>query len=262
MSLPSTARGFLLVVCLLCACACSSTPVAERYEFALPKGVAAPRPSAGNPISRAKVELGRRLFFERKLSADTSFACASCHRPELAFTDGLVVARGLSGDALPRNTQSLANVAYFDALTWANPKLHTLEGQALVPLLATMPRELGVAKEMPAVLDRLRAEPDYVAGFQVAFPAAVQPITTANIVAALASFERTLLSFGAPYDAWLAGDVHALSPAAQRGRALFESKRLACSSCHSGRLFTDAAAGLLPVAEDAPFHNIGLYNLG
>ncbi|MDB4976079.1 MAG: cytochrome peroxidase [Myxococcaceae bacterium] len=253
-------RAVLLALAFLCAC--QATPAPERFDLGLPREVAAPRPSADNPLTRAKVELGRQLFFERKLSADGTFACASCHRPELAYTDGLVVARGLSGESLPRNTQSLANVAYFEALTWANPKLHTLEGQALVPLLATRPRELGVAKLMDEVCARLREEPAYVERFERAFPTQAEPIDMANIVAALASFERTLLSFGSPYDAFLAGDRAALSAAAQRGKQLFESERLHCASCHRGRLLSDAASAEGAAMGEAAFHNTGLYNLG
>ena len=238
--------------------ACSAVPAPERFEFALPRSVQAPPVPADNLMSRAKVDLGRRLFWDRRLSADNSFACATCHRPELAFTDGLVVARGLSGEALPRNTPSLANVAYFSAYTWANPRLHTLEGQALVPLLASAPRELGVTKLMPEVCARLAAEPDYVTRFAAAFPDAATPISTATIIAALASFERTLLSLSSPYDRHLAGDRRALSPAALRGKALFESERLGCASCHAGPLLTDAEQ--TPGQGDPPFHNVGLYD--
>lgn len=253
----------------LCSSACPATPAPERFEFALPPGVQAPLQSADNPISRAKVELGRRLFWDRRLSADGTLACASCHRPELAFSDGLVVARGLAGTPLPRNTPSLANVAYFSAYTWANPRLSALEGQALVPLLASTPPELGVANMMPAVHARLRASPDYLARFQAAFPDSAEPVSTATIIAALASFERTLLSFSSPYDSYLGGDEHALSDAATRGKRLFESARLRCSSCHTGRLLTDAAPEIetrspaVQIAEPtaSPFHNVGLYDV-
>ena len=280
----SLARGALLVCLLLSACssACSSSSPPERFEFALPSGVQAPWQSADNPISHEKVELGRRLFWDRRLSADGSFACATCHQPQRAFSDGLVVARGLAGQMLPRNTPSLANVAYFSAYTWANPRLNDLEGQALVPLLATTPPELGVATMMPIVRERLQTDSDYVVRFRAAFPERAEPISTASIIAALASFERTLLSFSSPYDRYLGGDEGALSDAAKRGERLFASARVGCSSCHAGRLLTDAApdvearprerprngeARALPRelnlrdASALPFHNVGLYDL-
>jgi cytochrome c peroxidase len=244
----------LCALSLLLLLGCAAEPAPERFDFGLPARVPAPRAPAANPMSRAKVELGRRLFAETRLSIDQTRSCASCHRPELAFTDGLTVARGHADLALPRNTQSLLNAAYFTTFTWANPRLRALEGQALVPLLASTPRELGVATAMTTVRARLRDDPTYVALFAQAF-GEPDGIRTANIIAALACYERTLLSYEAPYDAFVAGDRGALTASAQRGQQLFASSRLHCSSCHAGRLFSDA---------DAPepvFHNVGLYNL-
>jgi cytochrome c peroxidase len=109
---------------------------------------------------------------------------------------------------------------------------------------------------MDEVRARLAADADIESRFQAAFPREREPINTANIVAALAEFERTLSSRNAPYDRYLRGDTHALSASALRGKLLFESKRLACVSCHSGALLTDAASD-----EPSPYHNTGLYNL-
>jgi cytochrome c peroxidase len=205
---------------------------------------------------RGVVELGRRLFFDPRLSLDNSLSCASCHQPERAFTDGLTVARGLHGIALPRNTPSLANLSELRFYTWANPKLTTLAAQALVPLLARSPRELGVADAMDEVRARLATDVDTRRRFQAAFPRDREPISTANIVAALAAFERTLSSRNAPYDRYLRGETRALGASALRGKQLFESKKLACASCHTGVLLTDAAS-----EEPSPYHNTGLYNL-
>jgi cytochrome c peroxidase len=247
---------------LLGLSACSAPdPGEEAFRWDLPLAVPAPLVPADNPMSADKVELGRRLFWDVRLSADGSYSCGTCHAVEHAFTDARARALGLRGDALPRNTLSLANVAYWAAYTWANPRLLRLEEQALVPLLATRPEELGVKHLTGEVLARLSDDADYVRLFAQAFPEQTTAVDLPNLLAALAAFERTLLSFGAPYDRFLDGDRSALSASAQRGKTLFESERLKCASCHRGRLLTDAAVfGDEPPATEF-FHNTGLYNL-
>jgi len=214
-------------------------------------------------MTSAKVELGRHLFYDRALSGNGTQACSSCHRQELAFTDGRARAVGSTGEAHPRSAMSLANVAYAATLTWADPRLTRLEDQARIPMFNEHPVELGLSGREDEVLRRLRANRDYLRMFSTAFPEDPEPVSLANVTRALASFERTLLSGDSPYDRLLyRDDAGALSESARRGMRLFFSARLNCSRCHGGFTFSGPIAfeGARPIP--ATFHNNGLYNLG
>ena len=258
---------------LLLACG-RRQPVAvtERYTLPLPTYFPAPQLPADNPLSAAKVALGRRLFYDRRLSKNGTQSCATSHIPALAFTDGLPRAVGSTGEEGPRNTPSLANVAYNATFTWANNLLLSLEAQAMVPLFNMHPVELGVT-DTPALLLALAADPSYPPAFAQAFGGAGQP-TLQQVVQALAAFERRILSANAPFDRFVYGGLEdALSAAQKRGLALFFSDRLECTHCHGGFNLTDsvrraptsAAAWRRlhnpppPVA--MPLHNTALYNL-
>jgi cytochrome c peroxidase len=203
--------------------------VPSAYPFGLPAWVPKPLEPAANPITPAKVELGRYLFYDTRLSSDGSLSCASCHVQARAFTDGRAVSRGVTGSATPRNAMSLANVAYFPVLTWANPLMQHLERQALVPLFGQEPVELGLAGMDEEVIGRLSSQGIYRRLFTAAFPDAHGEISIATVVRALAAFERTLISVRSPYDRYrYEGDVDAVSDSAIRGEALFFSERLEC----------------------------------
>jgi cytochrome c peroxidase len=235
-----------------------STP---SWTWALPSGVPPPEVPEANPMSEAKVDLGRRLFFDVRLSGNEEQSCASCHHPERAFTEPRAVSVGSTGEAHPRNAPGLANVAYAATLTWANPLLVTLERQAPIPLFGEHPVELGVVGREAEVLARLEAEPLYRDGFARAFPEDPAPIHFDNVVRALAAFQRTLLSFDSPYDRFVRGETGALGAAARRGMELFFSERLECFHCHGGLLFSDAVAHDGRALAERPFHNTGLYNV-
>jgi len=214
-------------------------------------------------MTPAKVELGRRLFYDRALSGNGTYACSSCHRQELAFTDGRAHAVGSTGGLHPRSAMSLANVAYGATLAWADPRLTRLEDQARVPMFNEHPVELGLSGREDEALRRLRADPDYGGMFSVAFPEDPDPASLENVTRAIASFERTLISGDSPYDRLIYRDeAGALSEPAKRGMRLFFSERLNCSRCHGGFTFSGPIAfeGARPIA--ATFHNNGLYNLG
>ena len=114
------------------------------FDWNLPKGFPRPSVPADNPMSAAKVELGRYLFYDKRMSVNGKESCGSCHRQELAFTDGRAHAEGTTGQLHPRSSMSLVNVAYAPFLTWANPTLDSLEEQALIPMLGEEPIELGL----------------------------------------------------------------------------------------------------------------------
>jgi cytochrome c peroxidase len=205
----------------------------------LPPGFPKPRVPADNPMSAAKMELGRRLFYDPRLSGNGTQSCSSCHRPELAFTDGRAHALGSTGQFHPRSAMSLANAAFSASLTWADPRVRTLERQAGVPLRNEHPVEMGLVGHEREVLARLRAEALYVDLFAKAFPAARPPITFENARKAIASFERTILSGRSRYDRFVWDeDRAAMSAGALRGMSLFFSPRLRCSQCHSGFTFS------------------------
>ena len=125
-----------------------------------------------NPMSTGKVLVGRRLFYDTRLSGNQTQSCSSCHRQDLAFTDGRAQAIGSTGQLHPRGAQSLVNVAYNSTLTWANPALTTLERQMEVPLFGTNPVEMGITDANKAqILARIRRDPWYARNFPRAFPA-------------------------------------------------------------------------------------------
>jgi len=235
---------------------------ADSWPWDLPPGFPAPPVPGDNPLSVEKIELGRYLFFDKRLSGNGSQSCASCHKPERAFTDGLARAVGSTGESHPRSSMSLANVAYASTLTWQDPTLTSLEAQMLVPMFGEHPVELGMAGHEGEILARLRDDLAYPVMFPAAFPGEPDPITTDNIVRAIASFERTLIAGNAPYFRRVyADDRDALDAAARRGMALFFSDRTRCSTCHVGFTFSGPvrAAGLDEI--DPAFHNTGLYSV-
>jgi cytochrome c peroxidase len=230
------------------------------WRWDLPPGFPEPRVPADNPMSRAKVDLGRHLFYDKRLSNNQTQSCASCHKQQRAFTDGRVHAVGSTAQEHRRNSMTLTNVAYASRLTWAHPLLDRIEDQVLLPMFGDAPIELGLP-DSETLMARLRADPDYVARFTAAFPQDRDPITIANVTRALACFVRTLLSGNSAYDRYTRGDQQALSDAATRGMELFFSERLECFHCHGNFNFADAVDhAKLPEPERA-FHNTGLYNV-
>ena len=180
-----------------------------------------------NPQTAAKIALGRKLFFDKRLSADGTVACATCHQPERAFADDKPVAEGVAQRRGARNAPSLLNVIYNNGQFW-DGRSDTLEEQAVLPLIN--PLEMGDQTHAD-VLARLQALPDYVAPFQQAFAKSAE-ISVIRIGQALAAFERTLLSGAAPLDRYLAGDKTAMNEAELRGMAVFRG-RGRCTRCHT-----------------------------
>jgi cytochrome c peroxidase len=231
------------------------------FSWSLPKGFPVPVVPTDNPMTRAKVRLGRHLFYDSRLSHNQTQSCASCHKQELAFTDGRATSLGSTGSPHPRNSMSLVNVAYASTLTWANPLLLDLEHQALVPMFGDDPVELGLlaAAELE---DRLKSTPLYPPLFAAAWPDDVEPLTLQHIVQALSSFQRTIVSRGSAYDRWLyGGDGAALGDAAKRGYQVFHSEDAECFHCHAGFNLTDHVNWSGKAFFDRPYHNTGLYNL-
>jgi cytochrome c peroxidase len=233
------------------------------YDWQLPRGFPPPRVPPGNPMSQAKVELGRYLFYDQRLSVNGKESCASCHRQELAFTDGRATSPGATGQMHPRSAMSLVNVAYAAALTWSNPMLHSLEEQAMVPMFGDHPVELGLRGREAEVLAVLRGDPVYRDLFPKAFLELRAPVSILNVRRALAAFERSIISARSPYDRFhFQGEQNAISESAKRGETLFFSDFVAgCFRCHSGFNFSDAVTYAGSTAGPVEFHNTALYKV-
>ncbi len=240
-------------------------PEAElRALLGLPDHFELPAIPEFNPPTTEKVELGRRLFYERRLSANETQSCADCHDQKLAFADGLQTPTGSTGTVLVRNSMALANIAYNTSYTWASNGLLTLEDQIKVPLLADNPIELGVTDGVrEEVLARFDDDPEYVALFRAAYPDEDEGATVNKIVFALASFCRTMISGQSPYDRFLTGDREALTEQQRLGMTLFNGERFECFHCHGGVMLTNAYRDAN--TDDADVHlvffNNGLYNV-
>jgi len=232
-----------------------------QWVWHLPKGFPEPVVPADNPMTVEKVELGRRLFYDTRLSGNRTFACTNCHQQSRAFADALPRGVGSTGEMHPRGSMALSNVAYSPALTWANPNMKRLEQQALVPMFGEKPVELGLAGKENELLARIRDDPRYQRLFAAAYPDSPDPVTLQHITGAIASFERTLISGNSPYDRAQHGEPGAMSPAARRGEKLFFSERLECFHCHGGFNFTGTTDYVGKGIAEVEFHNTGLYNV-
>ena len=209
---------------------------ASAFEWQLPAGFPTPYVPLDNPMSRAKVALGRRLFFETRLSVSGRYNCASCHDPARSYSDGRPLAIGAAGADLPRSSMALINVAYNLSYGWQHPQVTTLEAQMRLPLLNRHPVEMGLAGRERTVVAALAADPTYARAFADVFGGA---ISTTRIIKAIAAFERTLIDGDSAFDAYVFGGRHdALSADAKRGMALFFSQRIGCAGCHSGFNFS------------------------
>ncbi len=154
----------------------------------------------------ARIDLGRRLFYDTRLSGNGTFACATCHQQARAFTDGRARAIGSTGALHARSAMSLTNVAYNASLGWADPTLRTLEAQMAVPMFNEHPIELGLKGREAEVVARFAGAADDRDRFRAAFPGDASPVTLANVVKAIAAFERTLVSGDSPLDRYLYRD--------------------------------------------------------
>ncbi|MDD2700987.1 MAG: di-heme enzyme [Sideroxydans sp.] len=251
-------RALLAAACLLLLGAGGKS----AWQWDKPDWVPDPVVPADNPMSAAKVELGRHLFYDKRLSADLTMSCASCHIQAKAFTDGKALSPGVDKKDGVRSAMMLANVAYLPVLTWANPNMTRLEQQMLTPIFGINPTELGMEGKEKELFARLAADPKYPAMFKKAFPEEKGAISLSTLTKAIASFERTLISFDSPYDRYkYGGDMQAISEQAKRGEALFFGEDLECSHCHGGFTFNDNVQHTrLPYAE-VGFHNTGMYNM-
>jgi cytochrome c peroxidase len=236
------AAGFFALAALAAAAAAHAEAVlpagasAARDAYRLRAPAPEPEHNRSNP---ERVQLGKLLFFDPRLSRSGVTSCATCHNPALAWGDGLALGVGHGMKTLGRRTPTLLNVAWSELFFW-DGRAASLEEQALGPIASP--------DEMNLPLDQLKARieaiPGYRKAFQIAYPG--EAISPQTIAKAIAAYERTIVSHTAPFDRWVAGEEAAISEAAKRGFALFDGQAQ-CSKCHSGWRLTDDA-----------FHDVGV----
>jgi cytochrome c peroxidase len=246
----------LLVVALAVSGCGRETP----YEWHLPPGFPQPRVPEDNALTVEKVELGRHLFYDKRLSANGTQACASCHRQAHAFSEDAAIATGSTGQKHHRNSMALVNVAYTSTFTWAHSGITTIEQHVLLPLFGDKPVEMGAAGHEKEILARFRDDAAYSELFARAFPAASDRVTFDTVAKSLACFVRTLISFDSPFDRYAYyGEDAALTAAQVRGMNLFMSERLECAHCHAGFNFSQFVTHESAAVVERAFHVTGLY---
>ncbi|HUM69632.1 MAG TPA: parallel beta-helix domain-containing protein [Chloroflexota bacterium] len=253
--------GVLLVLILVVIVASSAKAIAQDDDVRANHGAGASSvlpsysglkrafPALNEPVENAttaeKVALGRLLFFDPILSENDDFACASCHHPDLGFSDGRTTAMGAHETELTRNAPTLWNVGYAKNLFW-DGRLQSLEAQAEMPL--THPDEMGVSDTATLVAE-LQAIPEYQQLFAAAF---ADGLTFENVERALAAFQRSLITDNSPFDQYAEGDFNALTPSQRRGLALFRSGATRCFECHAAPTFATDTFRVVGVESDDP----------
>ena len=254
MSRTPRSRALALVALVATLIAgCSSAPTspappqaAAPPQVGLPAAATRAAIPSDNPQTAEKIALGRRLFFDRRLSADGTVACASCHDPARAFTDGRQASVGVKGRLGERNAPTLLNALYSKTMFW-DGRAVSFEDQAVMPILN--PSEMG-QPNLEAAVAAIAKDRGYRRAFQAVFG---REPNGSDLTHALASYQRTLVAFDAPFDAFIAGAPGAIGEPARRGWDLFIG-RARCNSCHAlserrpdPTFFTDHS-----------FHNIGV----
>lgn len=228
----------------------AAAPGGTPYRMTVPKGLEEMPVPADNPMTVEKVELGRQLYFDRRLSADGTVSCATCHDPAKGWTDNQPVSTGIKGQKGGRSAPTVINSGYALVQFW-DGRAKTLEEQALGPV--ANPIEMG--ETLDNVVKKLNAIPGYRTQFQNVFGTEATPAAVAKSIAA---FERTIVSGNAPFDRYEAGDKTAMSAAAIRGYEVFRGKAQ-CTNCHVGFTQSDSLFHNLGVGIDRPDADLGRF---
>lgn len=217
-----------------------SDQVDAPFDLRLPPGFPAPPVPEENPLTMASVSLGKKLFFDPRLSRDGSVSCSSCHHPDRAFSDTVALSAGVDGALGMRNAPSLANVAYQTRL-FRDGGIPTLERQVLAPI--SDPVEMDHTIDLAA--SAVAMDGEYQRLSELAYG---RPVDGYVVTRALASYERTLISGWSRYDRYMGGETTALNASEIHGLELFNSEELNCTVCHNGFDLSDHS-----------FQNIGQY---
>lgn len=221
-------------------------PILKAGDPSLKQWVLPSVPSPENNIpNAARIELGRNLFFDPRLSGDGNMSCGTCHNPALGWSDGFPVAKGVHSTVLGRASPSIINSAYNTIMMWDGRK-KDLEDQAMGPMEANLEMNMDTVK----LFKWLNESPGYRKLFEAAFPG--QPINSDTLSMAIADFERTVVMNDTPFDRWVAGDAKAMTAQQVKGFGIFlDESKGNCAACHSAPNFTDNG-----------FHNVGLASWG
>lgn len=252
----------LLLFFIVCSITTSfhlkANPNTENETLQVPLGLPPiPWPS-DNPYSKKKVELGKLLYFDKRLSSNGTVSCASCHSIGDTFADHKMVSTGIYGNKGSRNAQTVINAAYQSRLFW-DGRARDLEEQAKGPL--ANPHEMTAAKDPHEAHQECHQKIKNIAGYRTLFKEVFgsDACTIDQIASAIATFERTILSGNAPYDKFIAGDRTAMTPEAIKGYEVF--KAMGCPVCHFGFNFTDNSFQNIGVGMDAPSPDLGRYDV-
>ncbi|MBV8923060.1 cytochrome-c peroxidase [Bradyrhizobium sp.] len=207
-----------------------AAPGADALKKLYRRPAAIPFPK-DNPYTPEKAALGKKLYFDTRLSVTSAQSCGSCHSPSFGWGDGLAVGVGHGMQKLGRHTPTVVNAAWSDIFMW-DGRLPTLEDQALGPIQSTGEMNM----PLDELMARLKTVPEYKPLFDRVFPQ--EGITPKTLAKAIATYERTMVSERAPFDAWIEGDEKAISEEAKRGFVLFNGKGQ-CAACHEGWNFTN-----------------------
>jgi cytochrome c peroxidase len=235
------------------AVAAATPAAAEEYEIHFPKGVdgSVLQIPDDNPMTAAKVELGKQLYFDARLSADGTVSCATCHDPTKGWTDQAPVSTGVGGKQGTRSAPTVLSSA-FNYMQFWDGRAASLEEQALGPI----ENPVEMADKLDRVVPWINTVPGYVKQFEAVFGG---PATADRVAKAIAAFERTIYSGNSAYDRYTQDkDENALTPAAKRGLALFEGKAR-CTQCHVGFDLSDRVFHNLGVGMDKPEPDLGRY---
>src|SRR5262245_10934719 len=232
------AMGLMLTGSVVATASAPPSPVDSPFILHVPKGLEDPPLPDDNPLTADKIELGRMLYFDKRLSSDGTVACATCHDAAKGWAENTPVSTGIKGQKGGRNAPTVVNSAYGYFQFW-DGRAKTLEDQALGPV--QNPIEMG--EKIENVVAKLNAIPGYKSRFQKVFGT---DVTSQGMAKAIAAFERTVLSGDSPFDRYEKGDKTAMSPAAVRGYEVFRGKGN-CTSCHVGFNLSDSL-----------FHNLGV----
>jgi cytochrome c peroxidase len=236
----NAARGAAVLASSVAVALAFGAAASPHDSYLRPAKAPEPAHNIGNP---ERVELGKTLFFDPRLSGSNWISCATCHNPSLGWSDGLPTGIGHGMQVLKRATPPLMNCGFNTTLMW-DGRAPSLEEQALGPIAA----EAEMNQDLPGLVRKLSSIPGYLPMFEAAYPR--EGISEKTIGKAIAAFERTILSGESPFDRWRKGDARAVDESVKRGFALFEGKAN-CVKCHEGFNFTDNG-----------FHNIGLKSTG
>jgi len=238
MTRPSTLKGIVLSACTALALGAAAPAVAgeyDQYRDILEPLPALPPIPADNSMTPEKIELGKMLFFEPRISSSGVISCATCHNPALGFTDRIPRAVGHDGQVGERNSPTVLNSGFFEAQFW-DGREDDLEGQALGPIQDA----IEMAMPLEEAIERLEEFAEYEEKFAAAFPdyEGDNVINTDHVAKALATFQRTLNTPNSPLDRWLRGDEGAMTEQQKRGMARFVDS--GCIACHRGPALTDS----------------------